>query len=312
MTKSIIVAFFATIVPFNLSCAEPSAFGAGDLNSPKPYGLTSNEKVVLETKQSLHNVVVKSNNQANEVDSLRERIDGLQSIVESLSEKSQNNKISLQNLTQQSSDQLKNSDEFDKRLSEITTNNSENIEKIKLVISELSTLIDKINTSYVTKDEVSSLVKSLMAQKSTTKSTTAATGKKIELQNTSSTGLEAMSVSDIYDDAQALFDKKNYTKSLEYYAYLIDKNYKPAYAHYMIGEMNYKRKNFGEAIAYFKKSASLYSKAPYMSSLMLHTAISMDNTDDKKNANAFYKGVIAKYPDTNDAIEAQKKLSLMK
>ena len=52
----------------------------------------------------------------------------------------------------------------------------------------------------------------------------------------------------------------------------------------MVGQMNFKRKNYAVAISYFKKSASLYSKADYMAELMLNTAISMDKTNDKTNA----------------------------
>ena len=95
MKHSTIVLILSTLSPILLYSAEPSAFGAGDLTSSTPYGLTSNEKVILDTKDKLHKVSVKSNNQANKLDSLRERIDGLQSIVESLSRKAHNNKINL-------------------------------------------------------------------------------------------------------------------------------------------------------------------------------------------------------------------------
>ena len=96
-----------------------------------------------------------------------------------------------------------------------------------------------------------------------------------------------MKKGDISTKAKSFYDKKYYTKSIEYYSYLIEKNYKPAHAHYMIGEMMFRRKNYADAISYFKKSASLYSKASYMDLLMLHTAISMDRTNDKKNAKTF-------------------------
>ena len=80
----------------------------------------------------------------------------------------------------------------------------------------------------------------------------------------------------------------------------------------MIGQMKFKRKNYSEAISYYKKSAALYSKASYMPDLMLNTAISMEKTKDKKNARAFYNGVIAKYPDSSQAKSAKKHLQSMK
>ena len=41
-----------------------------------------------------------------------------------------------------------------------------------------------------------------------------------------------------------------------------------------------------------------------MPELMLHTAISMENTGDKKNAEKFYSGIIAKFPESPQAIDA--------
>ncbi len=312
MNRSFLVAIFVAIFPLTLISSEPSAFGAGDLSSPQPYGLTTSEEILLQNKQKLHKVVVKSNNQANEVDSLRERIDGLQSIIESLSEKSQKNKKNIAALEQSNLTKLKNSDEYEKRLSEISQLNSdlskknlENLKKLKLVITELSVVIDTINATYITKDEFNALVndvnnfKELVSKELKNN----ATPKKSEFEN--------MSNGDIATKARALYDKKHYTKAIEYYLYLIEKKYKPARAHYMIGEMKYYRKNYADAIAYFKKSASLYSKASYMPILMLHTAVAMEKTGDKKNAKAFYKGIVSKYPDSKYAKEAKKYLSLI-
>ncbi len=300
MKKSILVVGLTTLVPLLLLSAEPSAFGAGDLNNPKPYGLTSNEKVILETKQKLHTIAVKSNNQANEVDSLRERLDGLQSIIESLSRKAHNNKINLQKLQEQNSLKSQNSDEYEKRLSDVVQNNTDSIEKTKLIVTEMSTLVDQINKDYVTKAEFNSLVrdvnkfKELMAK---------------ELKHgTPSTVTSKKSSADLYNEAKKLFDKKYYTKAIENYELLIKRKYKPAYAHYMIGEMNYRRKNYANALSYFKKSTALYSKASYMPTLMLHSAISMDKTGDKKHAKAFYKAIVSKYPQSKEAKEAKKHL----
>jgi hypothetical protein len=47
MNRIYLVALFAAIVPFNLISAEPFVFGAGNLETSQPYGLTSSEKVIL-------------------------------------------------------------------------------------------------------------------------------------------------------------------------------------------------------------------------------------------------------------------------
>ena len=293
MKKIILATSIVAITSLNLVAAEPSAFGAGNLDNPSPYGLTSGEKTVLQNKQKLQKVVVKSNNQANEVESLRERIDGLQSVVESLSRKSQKNKISLVELKNKNSQELSSSDEYEKRLSDITQKNS-------FLIEELSKIIDTINGSYVSKSEFNELVKSVNQFKSLV-------AKELKGSSKSKTSdLDKMSNSDVANKAKAFYNKKYYTKGIEYYSHLILKNYKPANAHFMIGQMKFKRKNYADAISFYKKSAALYSKASYMPELMLNTAISMYKTGDKKNAKAFFNGVIVKYPDSAQAKSAKK------
>ena len=306
MKRTILVALCATtIASSHLVASEPSAFGAGNLDNPTPYGLTSSEKLVLENKDKLQKVLAKSSNQANEVDSLRERLDGLQSIIESLSLKAQNNKTEIYNLTNKSSDTLKNSDEFQKRLSSVAEQNSEEIAKIKLMITELSKSIDNINATYVTKDELKSVLEGMSkTQKSAPEQAKKSTSEKSQF--------DGMSNAEIAQNAQAFFDKKYYTNAIEHYTYLVEQNYKPAYANYMLGEMNFKRKKYADAIAYYKESTSLFTKASYMPNLLLHTAISMENSGDKKNAKAFYEGLISRYSDTPEAKEAKKNLKALK
>ena len=138
MKNSKVLLLLSTVFPILLLSAEPSAFGAGDLNSQTPYGLTSNEKVILDTKNRLRKVSVKSNNQGNQLDSLRERIDGLQSIIESLSRKAHNNKINLNRQLQENEKYTQNNSEYENRLSEILKANELAITQQKIVINEMS------------------------------------------------------------------------------------------------------------------------------------------------------------------------------
>lgn len=310
MVKSI--AFLAVTLPCYLLSAEPSAFGAGDLNNPNPYGLTSTEAVLLETKKNLNKVVVKSNNQANEVESLRQRVDGLQSIIESISTSSHENRLKIKSLIDESMAKDQSGVEYEKRVSkaiEDNTNsivvNTKEIEKINQLIIEISKIVDSINESYVTKSEFNSLVNDVNNFKDLVAKELKAKGKQAPKQST----YDGMSNGEVETKAKDLYDKKSYSESIKYYKYLIDKNYKPARSHYMVGEIEYYRKNYAEAIAYFKKSASLYSKADYMPLLMLHTAISMDETGDKKNAATFYDAVISQFPNSDSAKTAKSRLS---
>lgn len=303
------VLLLSCFLPIFSLADEPSAFGAGDLSSSNPYGLTSNEKVLLETKKHLHKVAVKSNNQENELDSLRERIDGLQSIIESLSRKAHNNKIKIEKQSELNNLKSKNSSEYEKRLSEIVTANSDSIETLKEAIAQqktlmgdMSLLLDTINKEYVSKKEFNELVNDVNNFKDLV-------AKELKSRKaTSKSSASKKSSADLYNEAAKLYKKKYYTKAIANYETLIKRKYKPAYAHYMIGEMNYKRKNYADALSYFKKSAALYSKASYMPTLMLHTALSMKKTGDSAHADAFFKAIVAKYPNSTEAKEARKYL----
>ncbi|MBA1432895.1 MAG: tetratricopeptide repeat protein, partial [Epsilonproteobacteria bacterium] len=299
--NAIVSLLIVAAVPTLLLSAEPSAFGAGDLSSPEPYGLTSSEKVILETKDKLKKVALKSNSQASQLDSLRERIDGLQSIVESISRKTHNNQINLEKLKEEEDTGFANATEYQTRLSESIQQNTQQITELKASLLELSKLVDTINTEYVTKEEYNTLVKSLNDFK-------ALVAKELQSPKKTKSKSSKMSSAALYNLAKKNFDKKYYTKAIANYEELIRRKYKPAYAHYMIGEMNYKRKNYAKAISYFKKSSQLYAKASYMPKLMLHTAISMEKTGDKAHANTFYKAIIAKYPKSQEAKEAKRRL----
>jgi len=303
MKYSVNVLLLSTVLSTILISAEPSAFGAGDLTNPTPYGLTSNEKVILDTKEKLHKVAVKSNNQANELDSLRERIDGLQNIVESLSRKSHNNQVNIEKQIEKNSLDSENRSEYDKRLANIVEQNAESLEKQKVLIAQMGLIVDEINTKYVSKDEFNSLVNDVNAFKALIAKELKGSGAKH-----SASKVESISSSDIYTQAEGYYKKKDYTKAIESYELLIKKNYKPAYSHYMIADMNFKRKNYANAITYYKKSSSLYSKASYMPSLMLNTAISMSKTGDSEHANAFFDAIVKKFPNSVEAKEAAKYL----
>jgi TolA-binding protein len=290
--------------PALLFSAEPSAFGAGDLSSSNPYGLTSNEKVMLATEKKLKNVTLKSDSQSSQLDSLRERLDGLQSIVESLSRKSHNSKINFHNFTISFDKDMQGMNEYQKRLSLSIQENKTDIDKLKLMIVELSKSVDEINAQYVTKLEFNNLINNFNSFKILVGHALKKSG------SIKKNRLSSIKSANLYVRAKANYKKKYYNNALNDYKELIRRKYKPAFSHYMIGEINFNRKSYGKAISYFKKSSSLYSKASYMPTLMLHTAISTQKTGDKEHAKAFYNAIINSYPNSKEAIKAEKYLGL--
>lgn len=295
----------ASLLPLALLAAEPSAFGAGDLDSDNPYGLTSSEKSILKNKKTLDTIKRKSHANENQVGSLLERVDGLQTIIEGLNEKSEKNRRELKVITDQfdTDDSLERLQEVVKENQAIGKSNEVNIIKLRAVLDEFSTLLDTMNSDYVSKKEYNALVndvnefKSLIGKELRSGTTTAKAAKPAKINS-----------KDLEAQAKANYERQRYTAAITQYQTLIGRGYKPARANYMLGEMWYYRKNYGKAISYFKESAKLYDKASYMPTLLLHSAIAMKSTGDTKNADLFFKAIIAKYPSTKAAKIAAEKL----
>ncbi|WP_310440808.1 tetratricopeptide repeat protein [Sulfuricurvum sp.] len=286
------------LLPFLLitiaSASEPSAFGAGDLNNPNPYGLTHEEKLILENKKEIQTVIQKNNVQIAKVETVSERLDGMQGIIEGLSQRSNEQTLTLQKL-QEKLITDGNSSVTLEELSKQVNANSENIAQFKTLLEELSHVVDGINSAYVSKEQFAALIKQL----------------KVSVPERTVTP-EKMSNSAIEKEANKLFSQKKYGDAQSYFEQMVVKKYKTAEAMYMIGETQFERKNYKEAVASYKESASRNEKALYMPTLLLHSGISMEKTGDNGMAKAFYQATISKFNGSGAAREASERLSKLK
>jgi len=314
--------YISILIASTLTAAsEVSVFGAGNLNSKKPYGLTSTEKYILKNKKELGSIDTKVKSVKTTIESLNERIDGLESIYEGDSQKLNSTTIELSkvisnletttnqtDLNQQSIEGLKN---FANQLlldqEEISAANKSNLDSLKEAIESLTKLVNEINTSYVSSSEF----KKNMNQFVTTEEFESKLSKKTTKKATKKTNFKDKSKKDLMVEARLLFKKDYFTKAIPILRYLLKVNYRPAESNYLLGEISYYRKNYKDAISYFKTSAILYDKAKYMPKLLLHSAISFEKTNDLSNATSFYNTIIDVYPASNEASTALKNLSLI-
>ena len=280
--------------------AEKSAFGAGDLDSPNPYGLTKAKKKILDNKQTIGNIKGTSRKNQTRLDRVEESVSGMQSIIEGLNESGRNESQDLRDLKTQMTGMQESSTALNTKLDEIILTHDENIKQLKLVMGELSTLIDTINSNYVSKEEYNSLASEI----NTFKIEVSKQLKKIA--GSGNSAFDNKSNAKVADEAYALFKAKKYADAIDAYEHLIKKKYKPAKAHYYIGESYFQLNEYKNAIAYFKESAKRYSKAKYMPNLMLHTAVSLKKTKDNDGANQFFEALIAKFPNSPEAKKAEK------
>jgi len=110
---------------------EPSAYGAGDLDSSSPYGLTPTEKNVLNNRREIQEL-------KNRVEEQQHRIEGLITIIEGLNREV----LSLK-------ERLKNTQERLEKLQE--SNQTANIEA---KIEKLTQVVEEINNNYVTYEDL--------------------------------------------------------------------------------------------------------------------------------------------------------------
>ncbi|EOF7236133.1 tetratricopeptide repeat protein [Campylobacter coli] len=305
--------FSVALIGATLLYAESSAFGAGDLTSDSPYGLTSGEKLLKEKLDTLSNNDAQVNSRISEIE---QRVEGLQSALEGINSqyaKSNSRLTQLETnfeaMENNLSTELQNLKAYVEESRKIQDTNNKQIKKI---LTELSSLVDSINANYVSKDDLNdfnlSTKNTFIIPTSDDKNATS-----LKENNASVIPVKEKEVkqiddswkkkknNEILDLAIKDLNDNSYENSKTKLNYLISKQYKPARANFWLGEIEYKQKKYNNAIAYYKTSSSLSTKGDYFPKLLYHTAISLDKIGDPKTANGFYKALKTNYPNSPEA-----------
>jgi len=149
MKKAIYITSVAAVFLFG---AEPSAFKAGDLDLPNPYGLTSSEKKIVEQNKNLQKISTKLFDTAQSQIELRNEIDGIKSLVVGHSEKIKNFD---RKINSDDNDSIKT---LEKRFEENLKNQNENYDKIMKTLSAIAALLDDTRDNYVSKEQLKAIV----------------------------------------------------------------------------------------------------------------------------------------------------------
>jgi len=281
-------------------------FGAGDLNSPTPYGLTPTEEVIVKTKKTTTNNERKIKKVDSKITQIYDKVDGLGSLFEGESRKLNDVSLDIKQQSTQLEILKKNTDTQTEQIELLQEDivslkkqqelNSNNIELLKESFDKIVILVNKINKEYVTKDEFNKLL--VMLDKKQSSKTKTTNGKKFSSNKSNK---------ELMKEVRTLFKKDYFTKAIPILEHLISIKHRPAECNYYMGEINYYRKNYKDALHYFKTSMMLYDKAKYLPKLLLHSAISFEKIGDMENANNFYNTIVDVYPDSKEAAEASKK-----
>ena len=320
---------------------EVSVFGAGDLESSNPYGLTTSEKAILKNKKTLTKFDRKVDDARSNIDMLNERIDGLESAFEGDSQKLNKTVIKLDDtilklkaLTEQTkvdkeqslqdikniTEQLKvTSEEIKSNFKVSFDENFKNLKKLEDTILKLTTRLNEINADYISQNELKENMSQFIT-KDQYNEMMVKFNKLVTFVNKQAKQVEkerekkkkdkfSKPKKELLADAKKLFRKNYFTKAIPIFEYLIKNNYRPAESNFYLGEIWFYRKKYKTAIHHFKTSMMLYDKAKYIPKLLLHSAISFEKTNDLENAANFYGTLIDVYPETKEAKEAQKNLT---
>jgi TolA-binding protein len=118
----------------------------------------------------------------------------------------------------------------------------------------------------------------------------------------------ATSDKELFSQGVRHYLKKRYTQAKEIFVITDNKGYKAATSNYYLGEIAYYTKKYKDAIFFFKKSAGLNDKTTYIDILLLHTAVSLENSGEKAQAKAFYENIVANYKGKASASIASARL----
>ncbi len=276
------------IVTCSLLANEPSVYGAGNLDSANPYGLTSSEKHILKNSDKVKDLAQGVGSVKIKLNRINENYEGLRSVTEAFGSKIAKIDQKIRVIDENSVKKDESIVILQQELTDLKTYVNEsralqdaNQEKIKLVLGELSSLIDSINNNYVSKESFKKLEAKLQAKK------VASVSKK--------------SGATLLKEGTSLFNKKSYSAAKIRFSQLIEKKYKPARSNFYLGEIAYFQKSYSAAIEHYKKSISLYDKADYMPALLYHTGISFSKLKKSTQATQFFDALKQGYPDSKEA-----------
>ncbi|KPJ76803.1 MAG: hypothetical protein AMJ54_10365 [Deltaproteobacteria bacterium SG8_13] len=126
---------------------------------------------------------------------------------------------------------------------------------------------------------------------------------------------KTLTENDIYQLAKQAFDKGEYDSAREGFQELIErypKSKNADNAQFWIGEIYYREKWYEKAIVEYQKVVELYPKGNKIRSALLKQGYAFANIGDTANASLILKDLIRRYPDSNEATIAKRKLKQLK
>ncbi|MCZ6103819.1 tetratricopeptide repeat protein [Campylobacter ureolyticus] len=278
---------------------EVSVFGAGNIASENPYGLTENEQVLLSNKKRVDEVESKLNSYSEDVIGVKSVVEGANSQIAKLESRVSD----LEIRTTGKVSKLAN-----KQTSVVT---EQDILGLRNDIADLKRQVEIINQKLeinVKKNSEVVVATKNQPKKEFTKKQEALPQlnkletKEIQTKNTNKVvAFDDMKPSEIEKIAHRLFNENKYIESKIHYEYLASKKYNLAKTNFMLGEIAFNQKSYANAIKNYQESIKNDDKADYMPKLLLNAGISLEKIGDKNNADKFFKVLKSQFPNSPQA-----------
>jgi len=284
-------------LPLILLASDINPFGAGNINSNTPYGLTPDEKAIVKNKKSIVKNKKAISNLEYETYQINSELNTLKLRMNSYDEIINGKLASFNTIINELNQTKKNYSTLKNQIEDIngTVNNLQNkINSIKQEIITIKKTIGAIvdaqnkNMIYI-KNAITDIYSQLKKMK------------------------RPLDVKNAFNKGKNLFFNNKLDKAKEYFLYSLSKKYLPATSAYYLGEIEFKEHNYQKALAYYKKSIKFYPKKTSFTALLLyHTAISFEKLGDKKTAKLTLNKLISDFSNTKYSKLAKKELEKLK
>lgn len=272
--KTVSLLAFATTMAY----AEPSVYG---------HSYSSGSAQVKRNTNAIYSLKEKIARQ-------QEEIDGLKSLIESLSQQVNRLIAPTKPSRNGSADESKTIRQLQERVARL--------EK-RLESSRSTQKTRSASRSASAAKKRSTLSKAGTAQSSSKKAT-----RKTSTGSGGNSYLQKAPSAKLFSRGVRLINQKKYSDAKLRFDILLTRHYKPASSNFYEGEIAYRTGHYDEAIKYYQKSAELNENAVYMDRLLLHTALSLEKSGDKEQARNFFQAIVDGYPGTTSARIAKKHL----
>jgi len=283
--------------------ADIDPFSAGLNSSSNPYGLSTNEKYILENKKNIEELNKKVSFLKKNFDSIKLKLLYYDEIIkEKLS--------AFPTLLDEINSAMRDIESLKRKIKSNEARIKSNEREIFLINKKIKNLSSQINN--LQKDILSLKISIGNIVKVQNENFETLRNNILELVNEIKKITE-LTPKKAFLKARDLFFSNELDEAKKLFLFSLTKNYLPATSSYYLGEIAYKKGNYKEALAFYKKSVSLYpKKTSYMPKLLYHTAISFEKLGNKKAAKLTLEKLLHDFPTSKYAKLAKKELEKLK